>query len=262
MIFNGKKRAEEIVEQLKEQVQQMEIPPVLAIVLVGDDIVSKKYIQKKIALAAQIGIVVQQVIFPEDITEEKLKSEIDSLNTDDSVAGIIVQLPLPVTINTETILKQVLPRKDVDALGDNPKVLTPVVGAVKDILEENGIGLSDKKIVVVGKGKLVGLPTIAWLKSQNVEVTVIDKNTSDTSEQLLSADIIISGAGHAHFIKPNMITEGVVLLDAGTSEQGGELAGDADPTCAEKCDIFTPVPGGIGPMTVVLIFSNLLALSR
>lgn len=261
MIFDGRKRAEEIAQELKDRVAHMDIPPTLAIVLVGDNHASRAYIQKKVERAAGIGIAVQQIIFPADITEEKLISEINGINTDASITGIIVQLPLPKHIDAQTILNSVASEKDVDGLGEDSRVLTPVVGAVKDILETYDIQLADKKVVVVGKGRLVGLPAIVWLESEGVVPHVIDQNSTDSSEKLAHADIIISGAGNPHFIQPDMVKDGVVLLDAGTSEQGGELVGDIHPDCAQKASLYTPVPGGIGPMTVVLLLRNLVELA-
>ncbi len=146
------------------------------------------------------------------------------------------------------------------ALGPAPSVLPPVAGAVAEVLMRQGVDVAGKKVVVVGAGRLVGKPVAEMLKEMGGEVAVIT-TTSGSLEELKTADVVVLGAGNPGFIKPEMLKQGVVLIDAGTSEAGGKLMGDADPACAEVASIFTPVPGGIGPIAVAMIFKNLLALA-
>ncbi|MEI6495003.1 MAG: bifunctional 5,10-methylenetetrahydrofolate dehydrogenase/5,10-methenyltetrahydrofolate cyclohydrolase, partial [bacterium] len=199
--------------------------------------------------------------YTDEITEEELAEQVQRLADDSGINGIIVQLPLPKHINASKILNLVPAHKDVDALNADASVLSPVTGAIREILERNNVDLNNKKIVVVGKGKLVGMPTAIWLSQEGYEVEIVDKNTKDLAGVLQDADVIISGAGVAKLIKPEAIKEGVILIDAGTSEDGGALVGDADSACAGKCSLFTPVPGGVGPITVAVIFKNLASLS-
>ncbi|MFA5001324.1 MAG: bifunctional 5,10-methylenetetrahydrofolate dehydrogenase/5,10-methenyltetrahydrofolate cyclohydrolase [Candidatus Paceibacterota bacterium] len=262
MITDGKALAEEIKNNLKKESRGKNLR--LDVVWVGDNAVSEKYVERKKKIGEEIGIevVVHELIA--DITEEDLISEIEKLNNDERVNGIIVQLPLPKQLDESKILNLVAPEKDVDALSHEAKVLSPTVGAIKEILERNNVDFRNKKIVVLGKGKLVGRPVAIWLTQEGGEVVVIDSKTSDTDSLkfLQTADIIVSGVGQPGLIKPASIKMGVILIDAGTSESEGQLKGDADPACAEKCSLFTSVPGGVGPLTVVMLFKNLLSLSE
>jgi len=187
--------------------------------------------------------------------------------------AVIVQLPLPEGMNTKAILDSIPVEKDADVLSSaaraafemkgfvNLSLLPPVVGAVKEILEFGRVEIKGKKAVVIGAGFLVGAPVAAWFKQQGAEVTHVSFRSGGFSA-LRDADIIVSGAGSPHFIKPGMLKEGAVLIDAGTSESGGALAGDADPSCAEICSIFTPVPGGVGPLAVACLFENAVTLAE
>ncbi|MDZ4226464.1 MAG: bifunctional 5,10-methylenetetrahydrofolate dehydrogenase/5,10-methenyltetrahydrofolate cyclohydrolase, partial [Patescibacteria group bacterium] len=176
--------------------------------------------------------------------------------------GIIVQLPHP---NADELIAKLPPEKDVDAVGLPPAggalVHTPVAEAISEIFVRSGVAAAGKKAVVVGKGRLVGKPAAELLQSLGAHVTVLTQ-TSGSLEELQDADIVVLGAGSPGLIGPDMIKEGVVLIDAGTSEAGGKLVGDAQPGCAHVASVFTPVPGGVGPIAVAMIFKNLLTLAR
>ena len=181
------------------------------------------------------------------------------------VQGVIVQLPLPEALDTEAILAAIPPYLDVD--GINPAVIetdrvvrAPVAGAIEEILARNNIDLNNKKAVVVGAGRLVGMPAADLLKSLGAKVSVVTLE-SGSLEELADADIVVLGAGSPGFVKPEMLKKRVVLIDAGTSESAGKVVGDADPACAQVCSLFTPVPGGVGPIAVAMIFMNLKALA-
>ena len=178
-----------------------------------------------------------------------------------------MQLALPEHIDTKAILDAVPVEKDIDVLSSKSRerfekgeldITPPVVGAIKEIVEREQVEFGGKNVVVVGKGSLVGGPAALWFKNKGANVTVVDQDTNNITEVTQNADIIVSGAGVPGLITPDMIKEGMVLLDAGTSEQGGKLKGDADPACAEKASIFTPVPGGIGPITIATLLQNLV----
>lgn len=260
MIVDGKKLADEIKSELKAKARGKSLS--LAVVWVGEDPVSERYVEKKKKFGLDIGVEVVVHEYPSDILEEDLVEEITRLNNDDNISGIIVQLPLPAEIDEQKILNLISPNKDVDALGEEARVFPPTIGAVKEILERNNIELSGKKVVVLGKGKLVGRPAAIWLTQEGANVSVIDSKTPDPASILKQADIIVSGVGRSDLITPEVLKEGVVLIDAGTSESSGQLKGDADPACADKCSLFTPVPGGVGPLTVVMLFKNLLELNQ
>jgi methylenetetrahydrofolate dehydrogenase (NADP+) / methenyltetrahydrofolate cyclohydrolase len=269
MIVNGRALAEDIKTELKQKTQNKNLR--LDVILVGDNIVSEKYVARKKKMGEEIGVEVVVHELLSDIAQVDLEEEIEKLNNNERVNGIIIQLPLPARmssdgpaqIDEQNILNLVSPEKDIDALGSETRVLSPTVGAIKEILERNNIDLKNKKAVVLGKGKLVGRPVAIWLTQEGANVEIIDSKTAevDSIKLLQNADIIVSGVGKPSLITPDKIKEGVVLIDAATSEQNGSLKGDADPACADKCSLFTPVPGGVGPLTVVMLFKNLLELS-
>jgi len=267
MIIDGKALAEEIKQDLRDRARGKDL--CLAVVWVGEDLVSKRYIERKKKLGLDLGIGVVVYEYPSDILEVDLIEEIKRLTVDEKIKGIIVQLPLPARmssdgsegIDEQKILDLIPPEKDVDALGREPKVLPPTVEAIKYILEKNKVSLDGKNVVVLGKGKLVGRPVAIWLTGEGANVSVVDSKTADPDSLLKQADIIVSGVGRSDLITPEVIKEGVILVDAGTSEASGQLVGDANPACADKCSLFTPVPGGVGPLTVVMLFKNLLDLN-
>jgi methylenetetrahydrofolate dehydrogenase (NADP+)/methenyltetrahydrofolate cyclohydrolase len=250
MIVDGKKIAGEILARASTRAAKLSKPP-LVVALVGEETVAtKSYLKIKEARAADAGCAFEA---------RPLGSSVEDAD------AVIVQLPLPEGTDTEAILNAIPVGKDADVLSrtarTNGGLLPPVVGAIAEILK--GIDVEAKWAVVIGRGRLVGEPAAAWLAKRGAELEVVDINTPPETftKALATADIIISGAGSAGLIKPGMIKEGVVLIDAGTSEQGGVVVGDADPACAEKCAIFTPVPGGVGPIAVAKLFENAVELA-
>lgn len=260
MVVDGRKISKDIKQELKEKLGSRNL--VLAVVWVGDDPATAKFVELKRKFGEAVGVEVRVMEYDSGISEDELAAQIERLADDAGIQGIIVQLPLPKHINAGKILNLVPVKKDVDALNADASVLTPVVGAIKEIIERNSIDLNGKKIVIVGKGKLVGMPTAIWLAQEGYEVEMLDRKNSNLNGELGDADVIISGAGVPKLIKPEMIKSGAVIIDAGTSEDGGALVGDVDPACADKCSLFTPVPGGVGPITVAMIFKNLAELIK
>ena len=177
--------------------------------------------------------------------------------------GIIVQLPLPAHIDTAAVLAAVPASHDVDAFKyqtGETTVLPPVVGAIDEIAKQHQVQFENKQVVIFGAGRLVGAPAARYATLRGAKVTVLTEDSTDSVEAVLAADIIILGVGKPNLLTLDMVKEGVVVFDAGASEDGGLLVGDADPTVASKASLFTPVPGGIGPMTIALLFRNLLEL--
>lgn len=264
MIINGTTLAKEIKDQLALELVDLPRPPSLGFVRSGDDLVAKKFVGMKARTAAELGISVVEVLLPEGADTEAAIAAVKevAVKTD----GVIVQMPLAKTIDTNKVLEALPIEKDVDAMGERSSalVLTPVVGAIAHILNtyKGESFMKGKKAVVVGQGKLVGAPAATWLKAQGAEVSAVTRGSGDLTEQLQEADIVVLGAGVPGMVTPNMLKPGVVLLDAGTSEEGGALKGDADPSCADVASLFTPVPGGIGPVAVAMIFKNLLTLNK
>ncbi len=260
MIIDGKKIANEIVEELLAE--RAALPPVLRLgVLMGkEDAASASFVKIKERVADKLCVVVVREMLGDTArTEDALRALLRLAKT---CEGVIVQLPLPATIDVEEVLKAIPANKDVDAINPSitePLVLAPVAGAMAEVFTRHNISGRQKKAVVVGAGRLVGAPAAQLLKDIGAQVSVVTQ-TDGSLDELKDADIVVLGAGSPCLVKPEMLKEGVVLIDAGTSEQGGKLAGDADPRCVEVASIFTPVPGGIGPIAVAMIFKNLFTL--
>ncbi|MBU4353201.1 bifunctional 5,10-methylenetetrahydrofolate dehydrogenase/5,10-methenyltetrahydrofolate cyclohydrolase [Candidatus Parcubacteria bacterium] len=282
MIIDGRKIAEEIKEFLKQEISKTDKKLKLAIVQAGDDPVSKKFIERKVKFAEEIGVKTKVYNLPADISTNKLRQNMAGISHIKENSGVILQLPLPKQINTQYVLNGIVLKKDVDVLSsrafgdfstDRSKILPPVVGATKIILDKVGVDLNGKHAVVIGRGILVGKPVAIWLINRGAAVSVLNSATSDITKFTKEADIIISGVGKPDLITPEIVKEGVIIIDAGTSywkssfhlETGfpsTSIVGDVAPEVAEKASIFTPVPGGIGPITVAMIFKNLLLLNK
>lgn len=266
MIIDGKKLAQEIEVGLFEKFKTLPTKRVV-FVMFGENAASRQFMGIKSRTAERLGIRSEIKVFPEAVTTSEALSIISSLGS--NIDGIVVQLPLPKHLNAELILNTVPAEKDIDVLGTSAieqyvsgvsNKVAPVAGAVEYILNSIDVDLNNKNIILVGNGNLVGKPVAMMFSRKNIPYSIIDINT-DTQERdkmIKNADIIISGIGVPYFITADMVKSGVVLVDAGTSEQSGKLVGDVDPACAELASYITPVPGGVGPMTVVMLFKNLL----
>ena len=272
MRIDGRKIRDEIKKDLRREVSLLKTPPRLAVISVGSNIIVQGFVKMKRQFANDIGVIFLEEILPENVSFSQIKNIIEKYNADSLVGGIIVQLSLPVHLNTEDVLNLISHKKDVDVLSQKAneifkkggsRILPPVVATVAEIFERENIEISQhKKFVVLGHGRLVGSPIAVWLRSQKVECLVVDRPTTSLSAILQDADIVISGTGVAGIIKPEMVKKGAVLIDAGASESNGVIAGDADPRCEDIASVFTPVPGGIGPITVAMIFHNLILLGN
>ena len=271
MIIDGKAKARDIADNLRERVALLPHRPVLAVVIVGEDPVVEKFVAIKKRFAEDIGVLVEEHRFSPDIDTDTLVNKVEDLAMDESVRGVVVQLPLPPDVDTLSVLAAIPPDKDVDVISPETlaefnagvaKVLPPVVGAIKYALDACETSPQGAHVVVVGQGRLVGQPAATWLAAQGANVVRTSRRTLDIADTVAEADILVLGAGSPNLINPSMVHERMVILDAGTSEEGGRLAGDADPACADKVRAFTPVPGGIGPLTVAVLFENLVTLAE
>ncbi len=271
MIIDGKALAEKIKNLLKEEISRSGKKIRLAVIKIGSDTATEKFLEQKKKFAEQIGVDVRIYEIPADISTNKLREKVSEIVHIKENDGVIIQLPLPAQINIQYILDALIPEKDPDMLSSKSwgkfstgksQILPPVVGAIKTIFEEYQVEIKDKNIVVVGAGRLVGKPVATWLLNEKATVAVIDENTSDVLRFTLQADVIISGAGKPKLITPDMVKEGVIIIDAGTSESAGKLSGDVDPEVSKKAALFSPVPGGVGPLTVAMLFKNLVELSK
>lgn len=262
ILVDGKKIAADQYTHLKKEMAALETPPILLVIMVGENRASRKFVEVKEKIAEKIGVEFRLNEYEESIDTEELVREIDRANTNRDIAGIVLQLPLPAHIDSERVIMAVDPLKDIDALSPESRSNAPVALAVEEVLRSNNISVRGKRTVVVGSGKLVGQPVAVSLAAAGADVVVVNSKTKDIPFILKTADIVVSGAGSPHFIKPEMLKPGVVLIDAGTSEQTGSLFGDIDPSCASVASLLTPVPGGIGPVTVAFLYKNLLKAAR
>lgn len=263
MKVNGKQIASRLKEEIKFLASSVPQKS-LAIFYVGVNPVIDSYVNLKKKFGQDVGISVEVFRFPESVTETELESAITSQS--EKFDGVIVQLPLPQHIDKMRVLDSISPEKDVDMLSQTSVErfvkwqtmrLPPVVGAISEIVKEYSIDLTGKKILVIGMGQLVGKPVTLWLQREGLEPVVADKDTADVETLIADADVIICGTGVPWMLTPDMIKDGVVLVDAGASTASGELRGDINPSCDGKASIFSAVPGGLGPITVTALFKNL-----
>ena len=265
MIINGKQITTDVLAQVREGVLSLPHTPVVRAVTVAPSAATRSYLRIKQKKAAEAGMILETIELQEDCGTDEVIHAVLTEGAD----AIIVQLPLPPSINTHEVLQHIPLQKDADILSDKAKeafthtqgLLPPVVGAVKEILERADVAVAGKKVYVLGKGQLVGLPVSQWLSASGAEVTVLGKEDTDLSV-LQEADIVVSGVGQAGLIHKEHVREGVVLIDAGTSESEGSIVGDMDPGCALVASVFTPVPGGVGPVAVAYLFKNVLELMQ
>lgn len=266
MVFDGKKTQDEILTDLKSRILALGRAPVLAAIWVGEDEVTARYVEIKQKVAEKLGIRFDLIKFPANEAEHIVAEKIKLLNNDTGVDGVMVQIPLPKNINQDTIIRSIVPEKDVDGLRYCANLtcgfFPPVVGAIVMALETAHQNIYDKNVTVIGKGFLVGSPLIRYLREKTSEIRVGDSTTPYIGAITTDADVVISAVGKSNLIRPNMVKKGVVLIDAGTSEAGGALSGDIDPKAYSKASFYTPVPGGIGPVTVAMLFRNLVAAAE
>ncbi len=272
ILIDGKKISNDILQNVKMSVGGLSFKPVFCDVLVGDDFASKKYVEMKAKKAESVDMQFYRADFPESVTTDELVSAIDKLNKVENMCGIIVQLPLPKHIDEQKVLDAIDPSLDVDALGSKagdkfysgvPCLGLPTALACLHILDSLNLDLTQKKIVVLGQGKLVGKPVTQMLRSRGLHPETVDINTPNQEEILKDADIIISAIGQGAYIKGSMVKDGVVIIDAGTSEGGAGLVGDVDgESVKEKVPYLSPCPGGVGPVTVAMLFKNVLEVAK
>ena len=267
-IVDGRAIAAEILAELKREIQEKGLTPRLDIFIVGKDSAIESFVARKRNSAKEIGVTFTEHRFPEETTQEELITAVKVVI--EKTDGIVIQLPLPAHIDTKAALNTIPENLDVDVLTESGyegfvtqkhDLEPPVGGAMREILERHNVQIAGKKVLVIGKGQLVGQPVIEYFKRQDLQnLFVADKST--TREDFLgyaaSADIIVSGTGVAGLIKPEMIKDGVVLLDAGTSGSSKRVLGDITYECEDKASLFSKTPGGIGPITVAVLYKNLL----
>ncbi|MBO1208952.1 bifunctional methylenetetrahydrofolate dehydrogenase/methenyltetrahydrofolate cyclohydrolase FolD [Mammaliicoccus sciuri] len=257
------------VEKLKEH----NIVPKLTVILVGNDGASQSYVNSKKKAAEKIGMISEIVHMDESSTEEEVLSELDRLNNDDSVSGILVQVPLPKQVSEAKVLEAINPDKDVD--GFNPINIgrlytgertfipcTPL--GIMEILKHADIDLKGKNVAVIGRSHIVGQPVSKLLTDQDATVTLLHSKSTNTEEVLKQADVIVSAVGRVHLVTKDLVKPGAVIIDVGnTPDENGKLKGDVDlEAVKEVASAITPVPGGVGPLTITMVLNNTLLAEK
>lgn len=269
-LLDGKKLSEEILNGLQAQIETMPTMK-LGIITVGENPASAAYAKQKKKTGEKIGIEVEIFRFPSEITTSKLRAQVNKIHRLSGITGVIVQLPLPEHIKTQSILNAVPVSKDVDVLSQNSSgklylgtspVLPPTVGAIMKILESNDIEIANKRVAIVGYGKLVGKPAVLAFTEKRGVVSIIRSSTPNPQNITQEADIIVTGVGKAGIITRDMVKEGAVIIDAGYMSEGGKVVGDVADDVADVVSYITPVPGGVGPVTVAMLFWNLVQLAK
>lgn len=271
-IIDGKKIRDTILEGVKRGVADLPFQPVFCDVLVGNNPESAQYVRMKARTAEAVGIHFHNAHFPEDITTDKLMEEVHKLKDVPNMCGIIIQLPLPPHLDKEKILDSIECEIDVDCLGhkasdifynESIEIGYPTALSCMKILDSLDLDLQSKKIVVIGQGQLVGKPVTHLLQIRGLEVEIVTRNTENKEDVMRQADVIISGTGAGKFITGDKIKQGAVIVDAGTSESNGSIVGDVDLESVSGIASFvSPVPGGVGPVTVSILLANVLKVAQ
>ena len=274
--LDGKKLSNEIKEELKERVQRLQdkgITPCLAVVLVGDDPASQVYIRNKKRAAQKVGVKTLDNVLPASTSENEIIDLIYSLNNDPQVHGILVQLPLPQGINEDRVIQAILPSKDVDGfhpqnigkLFMNKGKLAPCTpNGIMHLLANYDIQLDGKRVVIVGRSKIVGMPMIAMMLNANATVTVTHSHTHNLKEITREADVVIVAVGKAEFLTGDYFKPNAVVIDVGMNRNdAGKLVGDVEAaSTADKVAFMTPVPGGVGPMTIAMLLKQTIEIAE
>ena len=273
VIMDGKALAERMKGELANKVLKMDKKPTLGTILVGSDPGSIAYVDGKHRDCAQVGIKSIKVNLPESATTAEVLKAVNELNQNPECTGFIVQLPLPNLVNTEEVLLAIDPNKDADGL--NPINLGKFVlgkntiipctpKAILALLTEYKIKISAAKVLIIGRGTTVGRPLSILLsqKPNNATVTLAHSATSNLPELMKQADIVVAAMGSAHFIKPGMVKDGATVIDVGITRTAQGLVGDVDPAVAQSVSAFAPMPGGVGPMTRVMLLNNIVQLAK
>ncbi len=270
-IISGTEVRKKLLENYKKIIEDEKLKIGLAIIQIGDDEASNTYIRNKIKYTEGVGIHTELIKLPEKTKEEELIELIEKLNKDKKVTGIILQSPVPKKIDFTKCARLIDDKKDVDGFSeknlfgirDNDEQIIPcTVKGILKLLEYYKIPVEGSNIVVLGRSNIVGRPLADALINRNATVTLCHSKTKDLKSHTRRADIVISAVGSPNLVTKDMIRKGTVGIDVGINVVDGKLVGDFAPDCAEKCSYLTPVPGGVGPMTVAMIIDNLIALAK
>ncbi|WP_448920407.1 bifunctional methylenetetrahydrofolate dehydrogenase/methenyltetrahydrofolate cyclohydrolase FolD [Eubacterium sp.] len=275
-IIDGKAVSKKVKEDVKAECEQLKakgVTPGLAVIIVGDDPASQVYVHNKEVACEACGFYSVKYALPAETTQDELNELVDKLNKDDKINGILCQLPLPSHLDDKEVINRIDPLKDVDAfhpvnvgaimIGDyNYLPCTPA--GVMELIHSTGVDVSGKKAVVMGRSNIVGKPMAMLLLHENATVEITHSRTRDLAEITKGADILVAAIGKAKFVKADMVKDGAVVIDVGMNrDENGKLCGDVDfEDVKDKCSFITPVPGGVGPMTIAMLMKNTLTAAK
>ena len=273
MIIDGRKSALILKNQIATEIKQLNKVLGLGTILVGDDPGSVAYVEGKHRDCAEVGINSIKVNLPSSASENEIINAINDLNKNPKCTGFIVQLPLPKSVDVQKVLAQIDPKKDADGLHPinlgnlvlaKHSIIPCTPKAILSLLREYKVNLLGARVLIIGRGTTVGRPLSILLSQKSVDATVTLAHTAtkNLSDLILDSDIIIAAIGNAHFLKPEMVKPGTVVIDVGITRTINGLVGDVDPKVADKASVFSPMPGGVGPMTRAMLLSNLVELSN
>ena len=276
IIIDGKNLAKKIRQELKEECDELKkngINPKLAVIMVGDDPASKVYVRNKSKACEDVGIDYEEFILKKETTQEELIELIKKLNNDNNINGILLQSPIPKHLNINEAFKSITYMKDVDGftpssvgklcIGEDTFISCTPYGVMK-MFEEYNIDLTGKDVVILGRSNIVGKPLIQCCLQKNATVTVCHSKTKNLAEHTKRADVVISAIGQSKFVKADMVKDGAVVIDVGINRgEDGKLTGDVDfENVEKKASYITPVPGGVGPMTIAMLMNNVIKAAK
>lgn len=275
-IIDGKAVSKKVKEDVKKECDELKakgVTPGLAVIIVGDDPASQVYVHNKEVACEACGFYSEKYALPADTTQEELNALVDKLNNDSKINGILCQLPLPSHLDDKEVINRIDPLKDVDAfhpvnvgaimIGDyNYLPCTPA--GVMELIHSTGVDVSGKKAVVMGRSNIVGKPMAMLLLHENATVEITHSKTQNLADITKDADILVAAIGKAKFVKVDMVKDGAVVIDVGMNrDENGKLCGDVDfEAVKDKCSFITPVPGGVGPMTIAMLMKNTLTAAK
>jgi methylenetetrahydrofolate dehydrogenase (NADP+) / methenyltetrahydrofolate cyclohydrolase len=276
VIIDGKKVRDHNLEIMKKEVaelNEMGVYPCLSVIIVGNDQASRVYVNNKKKACENIGIISREYALPEETTTEQLLSLIDELNSDDTVSGILCQMPVPKHIDSNAVLEHISPNKDVDCfhpynvgkLVQGNNVLLPCTPAgMVEMLDYMGVEISGKHCVIIGRSDIVGKPMAMLMLQRNATVTICHSKSKNLADITKQADMLVAAVGKANFVTADMIKEGAIVLDVGINRNSeGKLCGDVNfEECEKIASMITPVPGGVGPMTITMLMRNTITAEK
>jgi len=264
-LIDGKGLSAKIKDELKNEIDGYIKTPILSVITIGEDEASKVYVKNKKKACEYVGMSFLHLSYDENTQEQEILDKIDELNKDENINGIIIQLPIPKRFNQEKLLNAIDPIKDVDGLtiinqgklfNNSDSILPCTPKGIMEIFKYYNIDLTSKNVVIVGRSNLVSKPLLIECLNKNATVTMCHSKTKNLSEYTKNADVLVVAVGKKYLIDKTMIKENAVIIDVGINREDGKLYGDVNPNVESVCSYLTPVPGGVGPMTVVMLLKN------